>query len=55
MAYEVKKTEHSGAKKGKGFWGRKADAKKQSSHVRREDGKSHIKESVIELGSDSET
>ena len=36
MANEVKKTEHNGAKHGKGFWGRKADAKKQSNKARRE-------------------
>jgi hypothetical protein len=36
MGYEVKKTEHLGAKKGCGaYWGRKADAKKQSNHKRR--------------------
>jgi len=40
MAYEAKKTEHSGAKKGKGaYWGRKADAKKESNRVRRENDK----------------
>ncbi|MCF6208272.1 MAG: hypothetical protein L3J61_02640 [Ghiorsea sp.] len=36
MANEVKKTEQNGAKHGKGFWGKKADAKKQSSKTRRE-------------------
>lgn len=36
MSYEVNKTEHSGAKKGKGaFWGRKQDAKSQSNKRRR--------------------
>ncbi len=40
MGYEAKKTEHSGSKKGRGaFWGRKADAKKQSNHKRREKDK----------------
>lgn len=43
MAYQAKKTEHSGAKKGKGaYWGRKADAKKESSRVRREDDKKNV-------------
>ena len=54
MAYEVKKTEHSGPKKGKGYWGRKADAKKQSDRIRRENGKSLIEKSVSELESDLE-
>jgi hypothetical protein len=41
MGYEVKKTEHSGAKKGCGaYWGRKADAKKQSNRRRRKQDKS---------------
>ena len=35
MAYQVKQTEHSGAKKGQGFWGRKAEAKHESSRIRR--------------------
>lgn len=29
------KTEHSGAKKAKGYWGRKAEAKKVSRRLRR--------------------
>ena len=37
MGNEAKKTEHTGAKKGKGaYWGRKKDAKKESNRVRRE-------------------
>jgi hypothetical protein len=40
MAYEAKKTEHAGAKKGKGaHWGKKKDAKKESNRVRRETDK----------------
>ena len=35
MAFRVKKTEHNGPKKGRGFWGIKADAKHQSSRLRR--------------------
>ena len=36
MAYNVKKTEHSGAKHGKGaYWGRKCDAKQGSKKIRR--------------------
>lgn len=44
MGYEAKKTEHSGAKKGCGaYWGRKADAKKQSNRKRRETNKTLTK------------
>ncbi len=40
MAYNAKKTEHAGAKKGRGaFYGRKAEAKKASNRRRREDHK----------------
>ena len=40
MGYEAKKTEHAGAKKGKGaYWGRKAAAKEQSNKKRRSDSK----------------
>ncbi len=43
MAFQAKKTEHSGAKKGKGaYWGRKVDAKKESNRMRREDDKKII-------------
>lgn len=36
MAYHVKKTEHAGPKKGRGgYAGRKADAKRESSKLRR--------------------
>lgn len=37
MAHKAGKTEHSGAKKGKGgYWGRKRDAKPESNQRRRE-------------------
>jgi len=49
MGFEVKKTEHSGAKHGKGFWGRKADAKHQSSRTRRKNAAEEIRK-VIEKG-----
>lgn len=41
MAY---KTEHSGAKKGKGAWDRKKVAKKRSNKLRRSGSKAAIKE-----------
>ncbi len=43
MAYEAKKTEHSGAKKGKGaYWGKKVDAKKESNNMRRVSDKKSV-------------
>lgn len=35
MANNVKKTEHSGAKKGQGHWGTKKEAKRGSKKLRR--------------------
>jgi hypothetical protein len=43
MAYKAKKTEHCGAKKGRGaYWGPKRDAKRESSRQRREDAKREL-------------
>ena len=40
MAFKARKTEHSGAKKGRGaFYGRKAEAKRMSNQRRRREGK----------------
>lgn len=40
MANQAKKTEHSGPKKGRGaYWGRKKDAKRESSGKRRRNDK----------------
>lgn len=40
MANQAVKTEHSGAKRGSGaYWGRKRDAKKESSKRRRQNDK----------------
>jgi hypothetical protein len=45
MAYEAKKTEHAGAKKGSGaYWGRKVAAKKESNRKRRENDKMNVTE-----------
>ena len=45
MGYKAKKKEHSGQTKGRGaYWGRKADAKKESKRNRREDNKRMISE-----------
>ena len=36
MGYKAKKTEHVGAKRGRGgYWGPKKDAKKESNKIRR--------------------
>lgn len=41
MAYRARKTEHTGSKKkaGGAYWGRRADAKKESNRLRRETDK----------------
>ena len=40
MAFKARKTEHTGAKKGRGaFYGRKGEAKRASKRLRRETGK----------------
>lgn len=40
MGEKAKKTEHAGPKKGRGaYWGRKADAKRESRKVRRQNAK----------------
>jgi len=45
LANQAQKTEHSGAKKGRGaYWGRKKDAKKESNSVRRKNDKKIVKE-----------
>lgn len=38
MAWGRTKTEHSGPKRGKGYWGRKAEAKQASKLARRAQG-----------------
>jgi hypothetical protein len=45
MAYQAKKTEHSGAKRSRGaYWGPKKDAKWESSRKRRENDRTQSKE-----------
>jgi hypothetical protein len=39
MAWGRTKTEHSGPKRGKGYWGHKAEAKRASKLARREEGR----------------
>jgi hypothetical protein len=50
MAYRVRKTEHSGAKRGAGFWGSKAEAKHQSSRARRMQASKEISAELHECG-----
>lgn len=55
MAYEAKKTEHSGPKRGCGaYWGLKVDAKKESNRKRREIDKKLAREN-LSRPKDSET
>jgi hypothetical protein len=45
MALKARKTEHSGAKKGRGaFYGRKGEAKRASNRRRRDDDKRSVKD-----------
>ena len=45
MAYQAKKTEHSGAKRGRGaYWGPKKDAKRESSRKRRKNDRNESRE-----------
>jgi hypothetical protein len=49
MAGRAKKTEHAGAKNGRGaYWGRKADAKCESNRVRRENAKRAVRQSLAD-------
>ncbi len=44
MAYGAQKTEHSGAKRGRGaYWGKKRFAKKESNKMRRKNDKNSEK------------
>ena len=44
MAYQAKRTEHSGAKRGRGaYWGPKKDAKRESNRKRRENDRNESK------------
>jgi len=44
MAYKAKKTEHTGAKHGRGaYWGPKRDAKLESNTLRRRQGKRMVR------------
>lgn len=51
MAYEVKKSEHVGAKNGGGFWGTRFDAKSESSRIRRLQGKALVRDALDEQSS----
>lgn len=54
MAGRAHKSEHAGPKKGSGaYWGRKADAKRESNKVRRENARLAIRQSLTDF--DGET
>ena len=57
MAYKAKKTEHAGAKKGRGaYWGRKRDAKLESKKARRAEGIHMVVENLrLDLSANSES
>ncbi len=49
MADRAHKSEHAGPKKGRGaYWGRKADAKRESNRVRREDAKQAVRQGMTD-------
>ena len=48
MSKEGVKTEHGGAKKGRGFWGRRKEAKQVSKKVRRDRGAKQCQEASKE-------
>ncbi len=50
MAGNARKTEHAGSKKGRGaYWGRKADAKRESNRTRREFAKRTVRQGLDDL------
>ena len=50
MAYNARKTEHTGPKKGRGgYAGRKADAKRESAKVRRRNEANEISHQIDEI------
>lgn len=52
MGYAARKTEHAGAKRGRGaYWGPKQEAKKQSNRIRRENTRREIR-SELDASSD---
>lgn len=55
MAGNAKKTEHSGPKKGRGaYWGRKADAKRESNKVRRDNAKQAVRRGYVDAANERE-
>jgi hypothetical protein len=47
MGYAAKKTEHTGAKRGRGaYWGQKCDAKSESKKIRRRNSKQEIRDQL---------
>ena len=56
MAGNARKTEHAGPKKGRGaYWGRKADAKRESNRTRREVAKQAVRQGIEELNKNGAT
>lgn len=50
MAGRARKTEHAGVKMGRGaYWGRKAEAKRESNKVRRENAKRAVRQELARV------
>ena len=52
MAYNVRRTEHAGAKNGGGHWGRRTEAKVGSNHSRRQADKDLVQQACREAPAD---
>jgi hypothetical protein len=49
MAGRARKTEHAGAKRGRGaYWGRKFEAKHESNRLRRENAKRAVRQGLAD-------
>ncbi|MDF0645285.1 MAG: hypothetical protein P0111_14745 [Nitrospira sp.] len=54
MAGKAKKTDHAGPKRGRGaYWGRKADAKRESNRFRREIAKQALQHGLEDFANDT--
>ena len=48
MAYKAEKTEHTGAKHGRGaYWGTKSEAKKESGKIRRRNSYKDLRQQLV--------
>ena len=54
LGHKNMRTEHAGAKHGKGFWGRKQDAKTASNKIRRHEAKDLVRNYEDYMGEENE-